>query len=35
MHTKLVSVNVKGREHLGNIGVDGRVIFKLGIKVQV
>jgi hypothetical protein len=28
MHTKFWSGNLSGRDHLGNLGVDGRIVFE-------
>jgi len=37
MHTTFVSENLKGRDHLEGVGVDGRIILKwiLGNRVGV
>jgi hypothetical protein len=35
MRTKFLSGNLKCRDHLGGLGVDGRIILKLDTKKQV
>jgi len=33
MHRKFLSENLKGRDHLGEIGVDGEIIWKWVLRV--